>query len=184
MSTSTPEESIATLQRFVDGYAADVDAARLAAFDESVPAPARRLMVGALNYVLDTLDMFPDHYKGLGVADDAMVLRLAAAQAAAAGAQNDTIARLAGDVDAIRAMFSGLAADLDRFVSRLPDRSVRGRTADQVLGNRDVRTVFEADLGREVARYQPAQIDTSVLGAQAAVKELEKMIAAALKRAG
>ena len=77
----TAEQRVAVLQRFVDSYAEDLVAVRAALADPATPEGAQRVLVGGLNYSLDMLDMFPDHYKGLGVADDALVLRLAAKQA-------------------------------------------------------------------------------------------------------
>jgi len=179
-----PEDTIATLQRYVDAYTSDIAAAQAALGDESLPVPARRLVVGALNYVLDSLDMFPDHYKGLGVADDAMVLRLGAAQAVAAGAQNPDLARLGADAAEIRAMLPDLADALDKFVAALGERTVRGRTVDQIIDSKDVRVMFEGDLGREIKRHQPSQIEVGSLGAQAVVKEMEKMLRSGLKKAG
>src|SRR5262245_573815 len=80
------EDIIAVLQRMVDGYADAIDTVLNALADETAPPEARRVLCGVLNYALDLLDIFPDHYKGLGVADDAMVLRIGAEQAVAAGA--------------------------------------------------------------------------------------------------
>jgi len=100
-----PEETLAVLQRFVDGYPQATQAAMRAAADASTPREARRLLLGALNYVLDLLDIFPDHFQGLGVADDAMLLRIAARQAVAAGAsqpQLKALAQEAAEVEPLR----------------------------------------------------------------------------------
>jgi uncharacterized membrane protein YkvA (DUF1232 family) len=161
-----------------------VVAVQKALFDDGTPPAARRVLVGALNYVLDTLDMFPDHYKGLGVADDAIVLRIGAAQAVASGADDEMLRRLGREADEVRALFPDLAEPLAQFVAALPGRAVRGRTVDQILSQKDVRVVFEADLGREMSRHAPSPIDTETLGAAATVKELEKMIRSALAKAG
>src|SRR5436309_3232908 len=65
---TNPEETLAVLQRFVDGYSDATEVAMQALADPSTPAEARRLMCGALNYVLDLLDMFPDQSKKFWVA--------------------------------------------------------------------------------------------------------------------
>lgn len=178
------EAAIATLQRYVDDYAQDVNDVHSAVSDETQPLAARRLLVGALNYVLDVLDMLPDHYKGLGVADDAMVLRLAAAQAVAAGATDGGVKRLAADAAEIEAMFPSLASAFGRFVTAMPDRAVNNRTADRILADRDTRVLFNADIARETARHKTSTIELKFGGAAGVLKELEKMLKHGLKRAG
>ncbi len=181
----TPAESIVTLQRFVDQYAADVTAALAVLADRATPEPARFALAAALNYVLDLLDIFPDHYAGLGVADDALVLRLAARQAAAEGATGAAIERLAGEASTVEAMFGGeLASALDTYVQRLGGRAVRGRTVGQILSDPDVYAVFSADVGRQVRASRPRPIDTSQGGPEGVLGELRLMMRAALKKEG
>jgi uncharacterized membrane protein YkvA (DUF1232 family) len=180
----TPEEKIAILQRYVDRYAADATSVLGTLADETMPAPARRLVVGALNYVLDLLDMFPDHYLGLGVADDAIVLRLAAAQAVAAGAHNATLTALAADAPEIGELFPSVTAALERFVGALPDRTVHGRNADRILSDADVRVSFEVEIGRQIQRHRAGAIGAQTGDPVTILGELEKMIRHGLKRAG
>ena len=82
--------------------------------------------MGALNYALDQLDILPDHYRGIGVADDAMVLRLAARQAIAAGATHAGLRALADDTAQVEAVLEDLTAPLEKYVALLPDKKVRG----------------------------------------------------------
>src|SRR5262245_18099294 len=101
---SKSEEHLAVLTRFVDGYLDAVNVAMDALTDEKTPEPARRVLAAVLNYVLDLLDIFSDHYQGLGVADDAMLLRLGARQAVTAGATQGALkdlAKEAGEVDSV-----------------------------------------------------------------------------------
>jgi uncharacterized membrane protein YkvA (DUF1232 family) len=181
----TPEQSIATLQRFVDHYPGDVAAAEAALSDGSTPEAARVPLAAALNYVLDLLDIFPDHYKGLGVADDAIVLRLAARQAEAIGAEHAEVVRLAREAEAVETIFGAeLAAALDKYVSKLVTREVRGRTVAKILADKDARAVFSADVARQVKAHQPQPIDTSLGGADRALGELRTMARHALKKEG
>ncbi len=179
------EQQIQTLQRLVDSFAADAVTLRAALRDDKTPAPARRLLVGALNYVLDALDIFPDHYKGLGLADDALVFRVAAAQAVAAGCRHDGIVLLAADHDdAIDILGADVAKSFETFVSKLAERPVRGRTGDKVLADSDTSAMFQADLDREIARHVTSKITPGAHGAAGVISELRKMSKHALKKAG
>jgi uncharacterized membrane protein YkvA (DUF1232 family) len=182
--SETAEQKIAVLQRFVNTYGEDLLAVRAALAEPSVPEAAQRVLIGGLNYALDMLDMFPDHYKGLGVADDAIVLRLAAKLAVAAGASSTTLAALAAQADEVVSLFDKLAAPLEKLVATFPDREVRGRTAAKILSHKDTRIMFDADIGREAKRQTPQVIDTSVEGPERALIELRKMVEHALKKAG
>jgi uncharacterized membrane protein YkvA (DUF1232 family) len=178
----TAEQKVAILQRFTDRYADDLRSV-LAAFGETPPA-AQRLLIGALNYGLDNLDMFPDHFKGLGVADDAIVIRLAAKLAAAAGATHASVVALANEAVEVEKVFDDLVARLEQFVAKLPDREVRGRTADKILSHKDTRIMFEADVGREAKRHTAHPLGTNVGSAERVLVELRKMAEHGLEKAG
>jgi uncharacterized membrane protein YkvA (DUF1232 family) len=174
------EDQILVIQRFVDNFQKDLLAARDAI--ASLPEPAQRFLVGGLNYALDHLDMFPDHHKGIGMADDAIVLRLAAKLAFNAGGKHPDVERLATDANLIMPLFEDLAGPLEKLVATFPDRNVRGRTTAAILAGKDARISFEADIGRDAKRHAPHSIGTGEAGARA-VKELHKMFETALKRA-
>src|SRR5688572_1586161 len=179
MSSLTAEEKVAVLQRFVDAFPNDLLAVR-AALGEKTPEAAQRFLIGGLNYALDMLDIFPDHYKGLGIADDAIVLRLAAKLAVGAGATDAGLVKLAEETSDVTAVFGELAAPLEKLVATMPDREVRGRTAAKIISHKDTRIMFDADVGREAKRHAPQQIDTKVEGPERALIELRKMIEHAL----
>ncbi len=177
------EAKLEILQRMVDRYADDLRVVQAALADAGTPPAAQRALVGALNYGLDQLDMFPDHFKGLGIADDAIVLRLAAKQAVAAGAEDAALAGLAEECTDVATVFEDLAGPLDKLVAKLPDREVRGRTADKILSHKDTRISFDAEISREAKRHTPQPVDMTG-GAERAIIELRKMAEAALKKAG
>ncbi len=182
MST-TAEEKVAILQRFVDRYANDLRVVVSALGDAATPPAAQRLLAGGLNYGLDMLDMFPDHYQGLGIADDAIVLRLAAKLAVAAGATDPALAGLADEADQVEAVFDDLAGPLEALVAKLPERAVRGRTADRIVEHGDTRVGLIGDVGREAKRHVAAPIVVEG-GAERAIIELRKMAEHGLKKAG
>ena len=176
-------ESLAILQRFVDHYAEDIGTLQAALADAATPAPARRLIVGALAYSIDKFDFFPDSTKGLGTVDDAIILRLAAKAAHAAGATHDGLTRLAGDAMHLTTMFGDLAPALDRLVGALPDRAVNGKKADEVLASKDAMVMLEANLGRELKKYKPQPIEVTG-GPERALVEVRKMFEHAIKKTG
>lgn len=151
----TAEDKILVLQRFVDSFPNDLLAVRAALADDSTPEAAQRYLIGGLNYALDMLDIFPDHHKGIGIADDAMVLRLAAKLARGAGATHPAIEALALDANNVHAVFEELAEPFEKLVAQFPDREVRGRTAAKIIGHKDTRVMFDADIGREAKRHTP-----------------------------
>ncbi|MBA3457861.1 MAG: hypothetical protein H0T42_32560 [Deltaproteobacteria bacterium] len=182
-TTLSAAQQLSVLQGFVDQYADDLGTVRAACADPSTPEPAQRVLIGALNYALDMLDMFPDHYKGLGVADDAIVLRLAAKLAVEVGAAHAGLVTLAAQATKVASVFDNLAAPLERLVAKLPEREVRGRTAAKILSHKDTRIMFDADVGREAKRHVAQPIDTSAEGPERALIELRKMVEHALKKA-
>jgi uncharacterized membrane protein YkvA (DUF1232 family) len=177
-------EQVAVLQRFIDDVPRAAQAIHESVGRPGMPDDARRVLVGALNYMLDLLDIFPDHYKGLGLADDASVLRFAARLAVKAGADGEALTKLAREASELDRIFADLAEPFSKLVAQLPERNVRGRTAAQILGSKDVRAGFDADIQRAVARLQPSPIDTALGGPEGAIGELNKMVRAAVKKAG
>jgi uncharacterized membrane protein YkvA (DUF1232 family) len=179
----TAEDKVSVLQRFVDSFPQDLLSVRAAVADAGTPEAAQRFLIGGLNYALDMLDIFPDNHKGIGLADDAMVLRLAAKLAKNAGATDAAIEALAVDANNVTAVFEDLAGPLEKLVAQFPEREVRGRTASKIIGHKDTRVMFDADVGREAKRITAAQI-SSKEGADRTIIELRKMLEHALKRAG
>jgi len=151
--------------------------------DESTPEGARRVLAAVLNYVLDLLDIFPDHYQGLGVADDAMLLRLGARQAVAAGASQGSLRELAKEAGDVEQVMGELAAPLEKYLDHLAERTVRGRTVGQILTDKVVFESFAKDVQRQVATYKAKPIDES-LSADYHIGELKRMAKSALKKAG
>jgi uncharacterized membrane protein YkvA (DUF1232 family) len=177
-------EPLQKLQQLVDGFSLDVGRMRAALADDKTEEPARKLLVGALSYVIDTWDMFPDHYRGLGLADDALVLRVGAQLAVESGASHRGLQHLAGEMAMVRSLLGELTEPLTRFCAALPGKTFGNRTVDDILTDADVRAVFEADLNRLAKRQQPMTITTPPTGPQALVSELRKMMKSALARAG
>jgi uncharacterized membrane protein YkvA (DUF1232 family) len=178
------EVTLETLQKMVDGFGMDVGRVRAALADDKTPQEARALLLGGLNYVLDSWDMLPDHYQGLGVVDDALVLRVAAHLAVEKGAAHRGALQLAGEMTLVHALLGELVEPVERLCQSLPEREVRGRKASVILGDAEVRAVFEADLNRLMKRQDSRALAPGPLGAEGVVSELRKMVKSALAKAG
>lgn len=179
----TGEESLAILQRFVDHYATDLATVQAAVAEAATPAGARRPLVAALAYAVDDFDFFPDNTRGLGTADDAIVLRLAARAAVKAGAAGAALAKLAGDAADVERMFGDQMPALEQLVAALADRRVKGKTTDEVLASKDALVMLAANVEREARAYQPHPIERTG-GPERALIEVKKMFTHALKKAG
>ena len=178
------DATLKMLQELVDGFSLDVGRVRAALADDKTEPAAQRLLVGALCYVIDSWDMFPDHYRGIGLADDALVLRVAAGLALKAGAVHRGLHHLANELPLVRTLLGDLVEPLERFCASLPERAFGSRSVTTILGDADVRAVFEADLTRLAKRQQPTKIEASPLGPDAVVSELRKMMKSALAKQG
>jgi uncharacterized membrane protein YkvA (DUF1232 family) len=178
-----PEDQLVVLQRFVNQYPTDLLAVHGALSDPSTPEMARRYLIGALNYAFDKLDIYPDHHKGIGIADDAIVLRIAAKLARNEGARSEAIEALATDANLVVVIYDELAAPLEKLVASFPDKEIRGRTAAKILAHKDTRVMFDADVTREARSIKPQSIGTGPEATQK-ITELRKMIANTLSRAG
>ena len=178
----TAEDKVFVLQRFVNSYASDLLALHAASGDPATPEAAQRLLIGGLNYALDKIDMLPDHRGPIGIVDDAIVLRIAAKLARAAGAKQAALEPLALDANNVINLFEDLAVPLEKFVLLLPKREVRGRNADKIFAHNLSRAAFDADIINEAKRFTPDRLATAA-DAPRAIAELYKAMRDALSRA-
>jgi uncharacterized membrane protein YkvA (DUF1232 family) len=132
--------------------------------NEKVAMQGRRMLTGALNYLLTQLDIIPDHEQA-GAVDDAMVLRMACALASehAADLKVDDatrIGRLANDEDTLKQFFGdALYAKFRRYVLDLADKEVRGRTTDRILGDARMRSDLAREVEQGVKKVKVAHVD-------------------------
>lgn len=169
----TAEDKVFVLQRFVNSYGQDLLVLQAALADPATPPEAQQLLIGALNYGLDNQDMFPDHRGPIGVADDAIVLRIAAKLARAAGAKFAGLESLALDANNVINLFPDLAGPLEKLVTTLARKEVRGRNADKILSHGLSRVAFDADIVKEAQKFTPERIATKA-NAPRVIDELYK----------
>jgi len=154
MSTPAPEA------RFLDPFASYLstlgeDAAALAAvLARGDGGPADRHVAAGLNYVFKALDLVPDGIDDLGFMDDAFVIRVAASLAAGDGAADETVTRLAREAEDVRAFMARDYARLEAYVRELPAAVARGRTADDVVADGQVRETFVREVEQWARDYR------------------------------
>jgi uncharacterized membrane protein YkvA (DUF1232 family) len=132
------------------------DAVDLAALldDTSIAEPARLHVASALNYVFKSLDLIPDGIEDLGFLDDAFVLRVAAKLAESKGGKAPVLSRLAAGVGLIEELLASDHGRLLSYAEGLVHGAARGRTAEEIVQNEDVRQSFVAELKAWAASYE------------------------------
>ena len=151
---------------------------------EETPREAKRLLIGGLSFFIRKFDIVPDHMEGIGLVDDAFVLRVASALAEQSGL-GDLDIEVAASIQALgestpplEEFLGDLYPGLVELVRALPDQTVRGRTADTVL---DDATALENFL-REV-RVELRQLDVKPLpDSDQVLPEIKSFIKAAVNR--
>jgi uncharacterized membrane protein YkvA (DUF1232 family) len=126
--------------------------------EEGLPDGARRLVTGSINYLFKSLDLIPDGIEDLGFIDDAFVLRVAAALAAAEspelGEGHGVIARLSAEAKLIGEFLGADHARLEAYVKGLTRGSARGRSVDDIVAGGDVREAFLSEVASWVGGYE------------------------------
>jgi uncharacterized membrane protein YkvA (DUF1232 family) len=132
------------------------DAQKLAGLLEQGKASpaAQRGAASALNYLFKSLDLIPDGLEDLGFIDDAFVLRVASALVSEGERDADgVLGRLAADAALISEFLGADYARLERYVQKLGDGSVRGRSVAQILEDSALRSDFVREVLQWSAGY-------------------------------
>lgn len=172
-----PAALLQTFNRWIGSIPRDAEALKAVALHPGVPRPARRILVGGLDYLPRQFDLIPDHFAGIGALDDAFVLRLSAMLAFKSGLgdigtdEELGLQRLADEAQAVRSFLGDAYPLLVAYVVRLPDLSVRGRDADRVIDDEHARDQFLRELRRDLAEPPPA-----ALSDPAALEEVRSLI--------
>jgi uncharacterized membrane protein YkvA (DUF1232 family) len=180
----TDGERTEILQRMIDGFARDVPALQGAIADGRTPELARRSLAAALVYVVDRFDLVPDHLEGVGLADDAAVLRLAAKHAVSYGADDPGLRRLAGEAADLGDLFGELVGPLEDYLNRLQWTAADGRTPADVLADPESRVKLWQELTRRVEGYRAHKVVPAGGDPAKALRVLRSLLKARLEKAG
>jgi uncharacterized membrane protein YkvA (DUF1232 family) len=147
----------------------DIDAFKAVLEASKADAAARRLAGAALSYLVSRMDLIPDWNEGIGVIDDAMVLRVCAqlTQGCDRGALSTSaevsLERMANEADKITAFIGGALYDkLRAHCARLVDQRVRGRTPAQLADDPAARKALYAEIADELVRTVPIVVNDPV----------------------
>lgn len=149
---------IAEFKQWVETVRDDVAALERVVASERAPKETRRLAAGALSYLVKRMDLVPDWEPAAGVLDDVFVLRVCARLAVGHGEDglDDQaqvgLERLSNQAERIEAFLGAdLYARLKRYCTGLAGEAVRGRTADAVVADADLRKALVAEVKDTVA---------------------------------
>lgn len=148
------------LAEWNDHFAADLRWTFDLSAQPEVAAPGRRFLATALSYCVSQFDLIPDH-EIFGFVDDAMALRLAFGLASehADGlnvADSQKFARLANEEEQVKTLLGDeLHARFRRYIIKLADTPVRGRSSDQILTEKRVRDELKRELETSIKRVRP-----------------------------
>jgi uncharacterized membrane protein YkvA (DUF1232 family) len=127
------------VRRMVDGFSADVEAVQVGVIDGRTPDAARRVLAAGLSYLAEAGDLISDDLAGIGIMDDAAILRLAARDAVAAGATDDALRRLAAEADDLGYIFGDLVVKLEELLTLLQKPDANGRTPIDTIADPERR---------------------------------------------
>ncbi len=157
-------ELIDVFNDWINTLPQDTRTMRAALEADGTPREAKRYLVGGLSYLLRKIDIVPDYLTGVGVVDDAAVLRIACQLAHESGLGDlsgevkSEVETLAGSTGPLETYLGDLHEKLVAFVKELPDETVRGRTADKVLDAPEAHKQFLRELKDELDAYSPQAI--------------------------
>src|SRR5262249_33677902 len=136
----TPPNLIADIvRRLVDGFSADVEAVQVGVVDDRTPEAARRALAAGLAYMAEPDDLISDDLAGIGIMDDAAILRLAARSAVAAGATDEALCRLAAEAEDLAYIFGDLVSKLEEVLAFLQRPDAHGRTPIDRIADPELR---------------------------------------------
>jgi uncharacterized membrane protein YkvA (DUF1232 family) len=179
----TDAERVEVLQRMIDRFVDDVTAMQAASADTRVPEGARRALAAALVYVVDRFDLVPDHIDGLGAADDAAVIRLAAKNAVSYGANDAGVRRLAAEAADLTEIWTDLLLPLEDYLNRLQWQAADGKTPAEIIGDAESRVKLWRELGQRLKSYKTAPL-VGTRDATEVLKTLRKLVRARLQKIG
>lgn len=140
----------------------DVDALKAVVEAEGADLPAKKLAAGALSYLVSKMDLVPDWNKGIGFADDVMVMRVAAQLIQ----NHDTgelgsealvaLGRMSNEAETVSSFLGDALFDkLRTYVSKLTDVEVRGRTPGVIADDEAARGRLWSEVDDELAKAGP-----------------------------
>ncbi|MGM0596814.1 MAG: YkvA family protein [Myxococcota bacterium] len=123
---------------------------------DGISRDAQKHIIGGLSYLLRKVDIIPDYMGGIGVLDDAFVMRVACRNALKAGISDvdDRFKQLAEDAELVDEILDELKDRFNLYVDKLPEQKIRNRNADTVLDEPGSMEQFDRELEDEIRGYK------------------------------
>jgi uncharacterized membrane protein YkvA (DUF1232 family) len=173
------------LQRMVNTFASDIDVIRNCVAAGRAPERALRSLAASLIYVVDRLDLVPDDMVGIGIADDAAMLRLAARIAMQYGADDAPVRRLAAESAEVAEIYGSLLRPLEDYLNRLEWDVKFGKAPLDLLRDPEMAISLWKEIGRRISEYRSTQlIDPARGDAANFILGLRRVVKARLKNSG
>lgn len=122
--------------------------------DAKLDVAVRAPLAGALNYLFKSLDLIDDGIEALGFLDDALILRIAVAEAAEHGGLPPTLQDLAADVPLVQEVLGDLTPRFEKYVRGLRTGEVRGRSVEAILADPATQEEFLGEVTGWAQRYE------------------------------
>lgn len=160
MTTTAALDFVKILADWNDNFAADLRSTLELVPNEAIAVPGRRFLATALSYCVSQFDLIPDH-EVFGFVDDAMALRICYGLASEHAGELDVadsarFARLSNQEEQVKELIGEeLHARFRRYLIKLSDTPVRGRSSDNVIGEKRVRDELKRELETSIKKLQP-----------------------------
>ena len=150
-------------QEWIDSYEHDVTTYKEILADENAPEELRRLLAGALMYLVRQIDLVPDYYKPAGTIDDAMVLRVMADLGGEYAAELEpkhmkALFKLANDCETIREFLGDQYRDLENYVRLQPEKATHGLTGEAVAKEKSQMEELIRQVDEELHHFEAVAI--------------------------
>lgn len=148
------------LAEWNDHFAADLRSTFDLSGSEGIAPAGRRCLATALSYCVSQFDLIPDH-EVFGFVDDAMALRICYGLASEHAGDLDVadsakFARLGNEEETVKVLLGDeLHARFRRYLIKLADTPVRGRSSDSILTDKRVRDELKRELETSIKRVRP-----------------------------
>jgi hypothetical protein len=137
-----------------------------------------------LTYVVNPFDLAPDHLEGLGLLDDAAILRLAAWNAVSCGADHPKLVKLAAEAADLGVIFGDLMGPLQDYLNDLHRSDASGLTPSEILDNPDRRMQLWHQVAKRRDSFRAQAIAAAAVNAADLIKTLQVLVRGRLKKAG
>jgi len=183
--SKTADKFASAVKEWSGSLREDVQTCKAIIESDGVDAVARRFAATALNYLVTRLDLVPDHEPTIGVIDDAMVLRIcvsfATDHSVDEGLDSDVMVeamRLSNEAEKlVDWLDADLYAKFRKYVERLSEEAVRGRTPDHIVKDAAARKQLFAEVENDLLRMPPASFSDP----ESALRQLNSYLQAKLK---